>query len=85
MTVVERGGKMRERARLGVQVHVCRPCGWNATAAARETIYREGDPPGRERSEDRWWAIGGAIIGHSGWRKGCGDGGSIGAVRARPL
>ena len=73
---------MRERARLGREVHVRRPGRRNAAAATtlRRSIEK-GDPPGRESAAKiGGGAIGGAIIGGIlGGAKGAAIGGSIGA------
>lgn len=81
VTLVERGGKLRERARLGVRfTSVVRSDGIEVPIAT-ETIFREGDSPGRESATKiGGGAIGGAIIGGIlGGGKGAAIGGSIGA------
>ena len=81
VTLVERGGKMRERARLGVKFTSVVLADGTRLPLHTETIYREGDPPGRESAAKiGGGAIGGAIIGGSlGGAKGAAIGGSIGA------
>lgn len=80
VTLVERGGKMRERARLGVRFNSVVLADGTRLPINTETIYREGDPPGRESAAKiGGGAIGGAIIGGIlGGAKGAAIGGSIG-------
>jgi hypothetical protein len=80
VTLVERGGKMRERARLGVRFTSVVLADGTRLPMNTETIYREGDPPGRESAAKiGGGAIGGAIIGGIlGGAKGAAIGGSIG-------
>jgi hypothetical protein len=80
VTLVERGGKMRERARLGVRFTSVVLADGTRLPINTETIYREGDPPGRESAAKiGGGAIGGAIIGGIlGGAKGAEIGGSIG-------
>jgi hypothetical protein len=80
VTLVERGGKMRERARLGVKFTSVVLADGTRLPMPTETIYREGDPPGRESAAKiGGGAIGGAIIGGIlGGAKGAAIGGSIG-------
>ena len=80
VTLVERGGKMRERARLGVRFTSIVLADGTRLPMNTETIYREGDPPGRESAAKiGGGAIGGAIIGGIlGGAKGAAIGGSIG-------
>jgi hypothetical protein len=80
VTLVERGGKMRERARLGVKFTSVVLADGTRLPLNSETIYREGDPPGRESAAKiGGGAIGGAIIGGIlGGAKGAAIGGSIG-------
>ena len=81
VTLVERGGKMRERARLGVKFTSVVLAEGTRLPLHTETIFREGDPPGRESAAKiGGGAIGGAIIGGIlGGAKGAAIGGSIGA------
>jgi len=80
VTLVERGGKMRERARLGVRFTSVVLADGTRLPLHTETIYREGDPPGRESAAKiGGGAIGGAILGAIlGGAKGAAIGGSIG-------
>jgi hypothetical protein len=81
VTLVERGGKLRDRARLGVRFTSVVLADGTRLAMQTETIYREGDAPGRESAAKiGGGAIGGAIIGGIlGGAKGAAIGGSIGA------
>ena len=81
VTVVERGGKLRERARLGVRFTSIVLADGTRLPIRTETIFREGDAPGRESAAKiGGGAIGGAIIGGIlGGAKGAAIGGSIGA------
>ena len=80
VTRVERGGKVRERARLGVRFTSVVLADGTRLPIHSETIYREGDSPGRESAAKiGGGAIGGAIIGGIlGGAKGAAIGGSIG-------
>ena len=59
VTLVERGGKMRDRARLGVKFTSVVLADGTRLPLHTETIFREGDPPGRESAAK----IGGGAIG----------------------
>ena len=80
VTLVERGGKVRERARLGVRFTSVVLADGTRLPIRSEAIYREGDAPGRESAAKiGGGAIGGAIIGGIlGGAKGAAIGGSIG-------
>ena len=81
VTLVERGGRLRERARLGVRfTSVVMPDG-SRVRLESETVYREGDSASRESAAKiGGGAIGGAIIGGIlGGAKGAAIGGSVGA------
>jgi type IV secretory pathway VirB10-like protein len=81
VTLVERGGRLKERARLGVRFTSVVLTDGNRVRLDTETIYREGDPPSREgAAKIGGGAIGGAIIGSIfGGAKGAAIGGSLGA------
>ena len=81
VTVVERGGRVRDRARLGIRFTSIVLADGTRLPIDTETIYREGDSPGRESSAKiGGGAIGGAIIGGIlGGAKGAAIGGSVGA------
>jgi hypothetical protein len=81
VTLVERGGRLRERARLGVRfTSLVLPDGTRVRLES-ETVYREGDAPSRESAAKiGGGAIGGAILGGIlGGAKGAAIGGSVGA------
>jgi hypothetical protein len=81
VTLVERGGRVKERARLGVRfTSVALPDG-TRLAIQTEPIYREGDSQAASSSTKiGGGAIGGAIIGGIlGGAKGAAIGGSVGA------
>jgi hypothetical protein len=81
VTLVERGGKLRERARLGVRFTSVVLADGTRLPIRSETIYREGESPSRESAAKiGGGGIGGAIIGGIlGGAKGAAIGGSIGA------
>lgn len=81
VTLVERGGRLRERARLGVRFTSVVLTDGTRIPMATEMVYREGDAPGRESAAKiGGGAIGGAIIGGIlGGAKGAAIGGSLGA------
>jgi hypothetical protein len=64
VTLVERGGRLRDRARLGVRFTSVVLADGTRVPIATETIFREGDAPGNESAAKiGGGAIGGAIIG----------------------
>jgi hypothetical protein len=81
VTLVERGGKVRERARLGVRFTSIVLADGTRLPIQTETVIREGDPPGRESAAKiGGGAIGGAIIGGLlGGAKGAAIGSTVGA------
>jgi len=81
VTLVERGGRLRERARLGVRFTSIVLGDGTRVRLESETVYREGDAPSRESAAKiGGGAIGGAIIGGIlGGAKGAAIGGSVGA------
>src|SRR5690606_2080028 len=81
VTLVERGGRVRERARLGIRFTSIVLADGTRVPVETETIYREGDSPGGEgAAKIGGGAIGGAIIGGIlGGAKGAMIGGSVGA------
>jgi hypothetical protein len=82
VTLVERGGKMKERARLGVRFHTLVLADGTELPLRTETILREGESPTGESSRKIGGAaIGGAIIGAIvGGKKGAIVGGATGAA-----
>jgi hypothetical protein len=81
VTLVERGGRLKDKPRLGVRFTSIVLADGTRVPISTETIYREGDSPGRESSAKiGGGAIGGAIIGGIlGGAKGAAIGGSVGA------
>jgi hypothetical protein len=81
VTVVERGGKVKDRARLGVRFTSIVLADGTRVPLDTETLYREGDAPGGESAAKiGGGAIGGAILGGIlGGAKGAVLGGSAGA------
>lgn len=82
VTLVDRGGKVRERARLGIRFHTLVLADGTQVPIRSETIYREGESPtGESSAKIGGAAVGGAILGAIiGGRKGAAVGGSIGAA-----
>ena len=82
VTLVERGGKVKERARLGVRFHTLVLADGSELALRTEGIFREGEPPSGESARKIGGAaIGGAILGAIiGGGKGAVVGGATGAA-----
>lgn len=82
VVLVERGGKLRDAARLGVRFHTLVTDDGLQVPAVTETIYREG----RSRGSDSVAKIGGAAVGGAilgaifGGNRGAAIGSSIGAA-----
>ena len=75
---VERGGKFKERARLGIRFNMLVLADGSRVPISTETIYRDGDPPGKESAAKIGGAaVGGAILGAI---FGGGKGAAIGAT-----
>jgi len=81
VTLVERGGKLKDRARLGVRFTSVVLADGSRVPIDTEAIFREGDSPRNESAAKiGGGAIGGAILGGIlGGAKGAAIGGSIGA------
>jgi hypothetical protein len=77
---VERGGKMRDRARLGIRFHTLVLADGTHVPITTETIYRTGDPPSQaSTAKIGGGAVAGAILGAIiGGGKGAAIGGAIG-------
>jgi hypothetical protein len=61
---VERGGKFKERARLGIRFHTLVLADGTRVPISTETIYRDGDAPGNSSAAKVGGAaVGGAILG----------------------
>jgi hypothetical protein len=75
---VERGGRFSARARLGIRFNTIILADGTRLAISTETIYREGDPPGKDSAAKIGGAtVGGAILGAI---LGGGKGAAIGAT-----
>ncbi len=81
VTLVQRGGKMRDQARLGIRFNALVLADGTRTPINTETVYREGRPPGNaSAAKIGGAAVGGAILGAIiGGRKGAAIGGAVGA------
>ncbi len=81
VTEVERGGKVRERARLGIRFHTVVLANGDRVNLRTDAITREGTSPGRESAAKIGGAaVGGAILGAIlGGGKGAAIGGAVGA------
>ena len=79
--LVERGGKIKERARLGVRFHTLVLADGTELPINTEAIYREGDSPAGESARKIGGAAaGGAILGALiGGKKGAVIGAATGA------
>ena len=80
VTMVERGGKVKERARLGIRFTSIVLADGTRVPIETDTIYRDGDSPtGESVAKIGGGAIGGAIIGGIfGGAKGAAIGASVG-------
>ena len=81
VTLVERGGKMKDKARLGVRFHTLVLADGTHVPFRTDAIMREGSSPGTESARKIGGAaIGGAILGAiMGGAKGAAIGGATGA------
>jgi len=81
VTVVERGGKVKTPARLGVRFHTLVLADGREVPLRTEPIYREGEAPGPDSARKIGGAaVGGAILGAIiGGGKGAAIGGAVGA------
>jgi hypothetical protein len=81
VSAVERGGKMKDVARLGVRFHTLVLADGREVPLRTEAVYREGESPGNESARKIGGAaIGGAILGAiMGGGKGAAIGGAAGA------
>jgi hypothetical protein len=80
--LVERGGKLKDKARLGVRFHTLVLANGNQVPFRTDAIYREGASPGNESARKIGGAaVGGAILGAIiGGAKGAAIGGATGAA-----
>lgn len=81
VTFVDQGGKVRERARLGVRFHTLVLADGTEVRLPTETIYRDGESPtGRSAARIGGTAAAGAVIGAIlGGGKGAAIGAAVGA------
>jgi hypothetical protein len=81
VTVVERGGKFKDRARLGIRFHTLVLADGTRLPITSETIYRNGDAPGNaSAAKIGGGAVAGAILGAIvGGAKGAAIGAGAGA------
>ena len=81
VTEVERGGKFRQRARIGIRFHTLVLADSTQLSISTETIIREGDAPGNAAAAKvGGGAVGGAILGAIiGGAKGAAIGATAGA------
>ena len=78
VSLVEKGGKFKERARLGIRFHTLVLADGTRVSINTETIFRDGDAPTNSSAQKMGGgAIGGAIIGAI---IGGGKGAAIGAA-----
>ncbi len=64
VTVVDRGGKFKERARLGVRFHTLVLADGTRVPISTDTVFREGEAPGSDATKKIGGAaVGGAILG----------------------
>jgi hypothetical protein len=82
VTLVERGGKVKERARLGVRFHTLVLADGSELPMRTDAILREGESPtGESARKIGGAAVGGAILGAIiGGKKGAIVGGATGAA-----
>jgi type IV secretory pathway VirB10-like protein len=82
VSLVDRGGRVKEQARLGVRFHTIILADGTELPLQTETIYREGESPtNASAAKVGGGAIGGAILGAIlGGGKGAAIGGAIGAA-----
>jgi hypothetical protein len=82
VTNVERGGKFKERARLGIRFNMLVLADGTRVPISTETIFRDGDAPGNSSAAKvGGGAVGGAILGAIlGGAKGAAIGATTGAA-----
>jgi hypothetical protein len=82
VTLVEKGGKVKDRARLGIRFHTLVLADGTRMPLSTETLFRDGAPPAKESTAKIGGAaVGGAILGAIlGGGKGATIGGAVGAA-----
>ena len=81
VTMVDRGGRLKDQARLGIRFHTVVLADGTRLPINTETIYRDGESPARESAAKiGGGAVGGAVLGAIlGGKKGAIIGSTIGA------
>ncbi|MCM3879791.1 MAG: TrbI/VirB10 family protein [Vicinamibacterales bacterium] len=81
ITLVEKGGRLKDQARLGIRFHTIVLADGTRLPINTETIYREGDSPAKESAAKIGGAaVGGAVLGAIlGGKKGAIIGTTVGA------
>jgi type IV secretory pathway VirB10-like protein len=82
ITLVQRGGRLKEQARLGIRFHTLVLADGTRLPINTETIYREGESPAKSSAAKIGGAaIGGAVLGAIfGGKQGAAVGGAVGAA-----
>jgi hypothetical protein len=82
VTLVERGGRLKDQARIGIRFHTIVLADGTRLPINTETIYREGASPARESAAKiGGGAVGGAVLGAIfGGKKGAIIGSTVGAA-----
>jgi hypothetical protein len=82
ITLVERGGRLKDQARLGIRFHTIVLADGTRLPINTDTIYREGESPARESAAKIGGAaVGGAVLGAIlGGKKGAVIGSTVGAA-----
>jgi hypothetical protein len=82
VTLVDRGGKLKDQARLGIRFHTIVLADGTRLPINTETIYRDGESPARESAAKiGGGAVGGAVLGAIfGGKKGAIIGSTVGAA-----
>jgi hypothetical protein len=81
VTLVDKGGRLKDQARLGIRFHTIVLADGTRLPVNTETIYRDGDSPARESAAKiGGGAVGGAVLGAIfGGKKGAIIGSTVGA------
>lgn len=82
VTLVERGGRLKDQARLGIRFHTLVLADGTRLPINTDTIYREGESPAKESAAKIGGAaVGGAVLGAIfGGKKGAVIGSTVGAA-----
>ena len=81
VTLVDKGGKLKDQARLGIRFHTIVLADGTRVPINTETIYRDGESPARDSAAKiGGGAVGGAVLGAIlGGKKGALIGSTVGA------